>query len=246
MEMSPASASEVASVLGYLAGYLPSGADLLPVGWALPGRARVWKPNGGGGGFPSKAVRRAEVGRPVCMVLGPVRPVFQHVGGGQEPLGLPPALVSGRAALMSDPCWRRPPLWLYGAPTFCGPGLLAQRGLCWPPASPCSHDRHRWPSQFTASLPARPHLAFPTGGGRGKTGRGARGDPWAQLITSLLGAGHTSVPTQEWPQGGRVLLVPGSPSWAGRAGASRSRTYGCPINCAGQQIASAAHPTSGH
>ena len=70
MEMSPASASEVASVLGYLAGYLPSGADLLPVGWALPGRARVWKPNGGGGGFPSKAGKASRGGEARVHGLG--------------------------------------------------------------------------------------------------------------------------------------------------------------------------------
>lgn len=125
----------------------------------------------------------------MCTVTALVRPVFLHMGCGQGPLDMlqPP---SGRTGLMSDSCRRPLPLWFNGAPTFCGPGLFAQRGLRWAPASPCSHDRHRWPSQLAASLPARPDLAFPTGGGggRGAGGEGCPGDPRTQRITSVPGS----------------------------------------------------------
>ena len=114
----------------------------------------------------------------MCVVWEPVRPVFEHVGGGQGPLGLPPAPMSGRAALVSDSSWRLLPLCLSGAPTFCGPGLFAHCGLRWPPASPCSHDRHR--VAFTAHcVPpcmATLSLSFPQAGAGGRQG-GVPGGP---------------------------------------------------------------------
>ena len=50
-------------------------------------------------------------------------------------------------------------------PTCCGPGLVAQRGLHWALASPCSCDRHR--AAFTAHClsPSAARLGFPTVGG---------------------------------------------------------------------------------
>lgn len=51
-------------------------------------------------------------------------------------------------------------LWWSKPPAFYGSRLLTPCGLPGPPASPCSHDRHQWPSQLTASLPVQPCSAF--------------------------------------------------------------------------------------
>lgn len=88
---------------------------------------------------------------------------FLHTGGGQGPQSMPPAL-SGRPALMSDSS-RRLLALVKWRPTCCGPGLVAQCGLHWALASPCSRDRHR--VAFTAHClpPSTARLGFPTVGG---------------------------------------------------------------------------------
>lgn len=100
------------------------------------------------GGFPSEGPEQGEVGGRCLWSGGRSGLCFNTLAVGTALLDMPPAPVSGRAALMSDSCWRPLPLWLYGVPIFCGPGLLTQRGLHWAPASPCRHDRHQM--AFTA------------------------------------------------------------------------------------------------
>ena len=92
-------------------------------------------------------------------------------------------------------------------------------------------------SQPTASLPARPDLAFP------QRGEECPQDPWTQLIAPLPGSwphlcAHTGV-----APGGPLLPAPGSLGWAGRAGASRIRTAAAHQPWR-QQIASRPPPTA--
>lgn len=116
-------ASGVGSVLGLPDRYPPSDPDLPAVDWAFSVRGRV-------GGFPSEEAEQGEVGRQVTVVWGLVKPV---VGSRALP-GMPPALVSGRAGLMSDSCWRLLPLWLNGAPHILWPRaahpVWPSLGLC--------------------------------------------------------------------------------------------------------------------
>lgn len=111
------------------------------------------------------------------------RPVGQGTGGGWEPQG--------------------GPLCSHGCGSLCCDG--AQRALRWPPASPCGHDRHRRPSQLTASLPARPCRR-----------RGHMGGVLL-LIASVAGSWPDLCAHQEWPRGGRLLPARGSPRWSSRA-----------------------------
>lgn len=67
-------------------------------------------------------------------------------------------LVLGSESIQAAQCQLC--LWWPKPPAFYGSRLLTPCGLPGPPASPCSHDRHRWPSQLTASLPVQPCLAF--------------------------------------------------------------------------------------
>lgn len=110
---------------------------------------------------------------------------FLHAGGRHRPQGMPPA-PSGRPALMSDSS-RRLLALVTQCPTCCGPGLVAQRGLHWALASPCSCDRHR--AAFTAHClpPSAARLGFPTAGGRvpqGPLGPANRFSAW-ELATPL-------------------------------------------------------------
>ncbi|XP_041604494.1 translation initiation factor IF-2-like [Vulpes lagopus] len=103
------------------------------------------------------------------------------------------------------------PLCPHGGGSLCCDG--AQRALRWPPASPCGHDRHRRPSQLTASLPA--------GGGT-----------WGGvllLIASVAGSWPDLCAHQEWPRGRRLLPACGSPPWSSRARPVRAGPTAAPL-----------------
>lgn len=176
------------SVLGLPARCLPSGPDLPPVHWALPGRGQNL---GMGGAFHQRGQSKERRGR-VAWQGPPAMPAALSLAG------RPSRQV--RAGGRSHRGQKVPP-------TFCGPGLLARRGLHWAPARPCSHDRHR--VAFTARcLPpsrAGPGLAFPTGRGGGQVGGVPRGplDPASHFSPCEVA---TPVPTQEWPQEGSSCL----------------------------------------